>query len=259
MISKVLVIAGMHRSGTSLMAHYLSECGLFMGDKLLDVELNRSQVSYRGHHEDKEFLEFHKEVLKKKWISAFPTHSFRLPIRVGKQDREVALELVRSRAELPQWGWKDPRTTLFLEFWDEVIDNPRYLFLIRHPLSVVDSLLRRGNEKHINRHPINGLKTWRIYNQLVLDFWQKHQDSSIIYDIDELIHFPDQIRQVLIEKFGFELEKIPLDKVFSKSAFKTEHSAQVQDLKSRHSAEVAACMRLYQKLQTLASTNIAKV
>lgn len=256
MASKILIVTGMHRSGTSLMAHYLSECGLFMGDKLLDVSLNRSLTSYRGHHEDKDFLEFHKQVLRKKWINAFPTNGFRLPVQVGESDRRLALNLVESRTAIPQWGWKDPRTTLFLDFWNDVLENANYLFLLRNPLSVVDSLLRRGNEKHITRKPVNGLKVWRVYNQLILKFWTAHGDASVICNIDELICAPDNIRQQLEKKFGLELKEIALETVFSKQAFKTEYSDQIEQLKAQYPDEVSACMTLFQKLQAISKEQL---
>ena len=34
---------------------------------------------------------------------------------------ERARTLVSARASRPFWGWKDPRTCLFLEFWDRLL------------------------------------------------------------------------------------------------------------------------------------------
>jgi hypothetical protein len=252
MASKVLAIAGMHRSGTSLVAQYLGECGLHVGDNLTTSQLNQTRNFYGGHHEDQEFSNFHKGVLKKKFISDFPTWSLRIPVRVGKQDRELATALVQVRQTLPQWGWKDPRTTLFLDFWGEVIGDLQYLLLIRHPLAVVDSLLRRNHEKQISRNPINGLRVWSVYNQQVLRFYTNHPSVSIVYDIDELVHDPDRLRRMVVDKFGFDLNPIDFGKVFSQKAFRIETSEQVEQMKSKYPNEVSKALDLYQQLQSIA-------
>lgn len=252
MTSKVLAIAGMHRSGTSLIAQYLGECGLFIGDELTNSKLNQDRSFYGGHHEDKEFSDFHKLILKKRFLSDFPTHSFRLPVRVGGEGKKQAESLIKTRESLPQWGWKDPRTTLFLDFWNEVIPDLKCLFLVRHPLSVVDSLLRRGNEKHISDRPINGLRVWKVYNQQVLNFWQKHPENSIICDVDALVHDPDRLRQGLVEKFSFDLKTADFSSIFSEKAFRMQPSEQVEKMKTQHSKEVEKILLLHQQLQEIA-------
>lgn len=251
MAPKVLAIAGMHRSGTSLVAQYLGECGLHVGDNLTSSHFNQSRKFYGGHHEDQDFSNFHKSVLRKKLISDFPTRSFRIPVRVGKQDRDSATALVKSRYSLAQWSWKDPRTTLFLEFWDEVIENLSYLFLIRHPLAVVDSLLRRDHEKHISRNPINGLRVWSVYNQQILKFYTKHPKRSTVYDVDQLVHDPDSLRCILVDRFELTLDPIDFNGVFSEKGLRTETSEQVERMKVMHSREVYKALSLYQTLQSL--------
>ena len=55
----VLVIGGMHRSGTSLTASLLRGAGLFIGERLMGPYPGNE----RGHFEDLDFYEFHKRVL----------------------------------------------------------------------------------------------------------------------------------------------------------------------------------------------------
>ncbi len=56
---QTLIIAGMHRSGTSLITNWLSRCGLEIGERL--AEGNAGNVE--GHFEDVEFLKLHEEIL----------------------------------------------------------------------------------------------------------------------------------------------------------------------------------------------------
>ncbi len=254
MSSKVLIITGMHRSGTSLTSHYLSECGLHIGDNLINYDISNPLGDYKGHHEDKDFLDFHKQVLQNKGINTFPANEFRLPVRVGNRDRERALELLKSRAEISQWGWKDPRTTLFLNFWHEIIENARYLFLFRHPLAVVDSLLRRGQDSQISRKPIIALKAWQVYNQQILAFWEKHQDVSVVFEIDELIKAPEYFRFYLEKKIGLELKPIPFEKILLKKSLNSQYSDQVNFLAKQHSKTVFAAIKKYQELQNIAQS-----
>ncbi|PSB21081.1 hypothetical protein C7B76_05440 [filamentous cyanobacterium CCP2] len=255
MVSKVLMITGMHRSGTSLAAQYLGECGLHIGSDLTSSALNSSRNYYGGHHEDREFTNFHKRILKNKFIGDFPTRSFRIPVCVGKKDREVANRIVKSRAFFSQWGWKDPRSTLFLDFWGEMIEDLHYLLLVRHPLSVVDSLLRRDHEKHISRNAINGIRVWNVYNQQILRFCSHNANVCVVFDIDEIIHDPDRLRCKVIEKFGFELKSIDFSKVFSHKAFRSAPSEQVEQMKLDHANEVDAALKLYRQLQIISRSD----
>ncbi len=51
--SRPVVIAGMHRSGTSLVASYLSSLGIGLGDRLLSADANNRH----GYFEDADFRE----------------------------------------------------------------------------------------------------------------------------------------------------------------------------------------------------------
>lgn len=248
MSDQILIITGMHRSGTSLTAHYLSECGLHIGNNLINSDKSNPLSAYDGHHEDREFRNFQKNILDKKRIYSFPTNDFRIPVQVGRDDREIALKLIKSRENISQWAWKDPRTSLFLDFWFDTIKNTKYLFLLRNPLAVVDSLIRRGTDQKILHKPIIGLRAWKVYNRQILKFWNKHQDISLICEIDELIRAPDSISHYLTERFNFKLKNITFDHIFSKRAFHSKHSDLVEIIKNQYPKEVAKSMELYQEL-----------
>jgi hypothetical protein len=44
----------------------------------------------------------------------------------------------------PLWGWKDPRTSLTLPFWQEVVGPMRYVVCLRNPAAVAASLRSRN-------------------------------------------------------------------------------------------------------------------
>src|SRR5262249_24095134 len=55
-----------------------------------------------------------------------------------------ARQLVGTFSESPVWGWKEPRTTLFLPFWKSVIPGLRFVICVRSPLDVALSLQKRN-------------------------------------------------------------------------------------------------------------------
>ena len=54
-----IIVTGMHRSGTSMVAGILKLCGVYFGDNLLHPQ----QENPKGFFEDLEFLEINKEIL----------------------------------------------------------------------------------------------------------------------------------------------------------------------------------------------------
>jgi len=139
MNSHVLIIAGMHRSGTSFTADWLQTCGLNIGQRLL-----YGTPGEKAHYEDKDFVELHKAILAEHQVGHLLPHPVNLTVSAHFQDHAQALA-IEGRGH-PNWGWKDPRTTLFLPFWRSVLPSARYLMVFRRYDEVVDSLHRR-NEK----------------------------------------------------------------------------------------------------------------
>lgn len=135
--SKVLIIAGMHRSGTSLTANWLAHCGLHVGDELLKRETDNPT----GHYEDLSFLHLHVDILRANGTDFLVADDRRLDVSPDQQARARAL--VESRADHSQWGWKDPRTALFLDLWRGLVPQAKVLVVYRHYAHVADSLLRR--------------------------------------------------------------------------------------------------------------------
>lgn len=243
----------MHRSGTSLLSQYLSQCGLHIGKELINFDTISSQSAYNGHHEDRDFLEFHREIMARVRIYGFPTNQLQLLLfKINSSDRQKAIKLIKSRENLAQWGWKDPRTTLFLDFWHDLIVAPKYLFVYREPLLVVDSLLRRGTDKHILKKPIIALRSWKVYNRQLIKFWNKHQDVCVLYNIADLATNHHSLIDHLNSKLGTHLQQADLSKIYRQDALKQERSKACETIKLKYPKEVAESMEIYRELEDLA-------
>lgn len=174
----VIIITGMHRSGTSLVSNVFQRAGVHIGENLIGPDLGNEQ----GHFEDVEFFHFHDKVLKRLGQTLFVKRLASLDF-ITPAETKLALTLIGRRRDRPIWGWKDPRTALFLPFWHSLLPQARYVFVYRHPLEVSLSLLRRGTEREVLASPLIGLHAWQTYNQSILDFYQQHHEICLLGNI----------------------------------------------------------------------------
>ena len=120
MIQSPLIITGMHRSGTSLISSYLQLCGLTIGEKFREPNYDNE----KGFFEDLDFVEFHKKILIKNKKSMFNAKR----INIDAEDEKNAREILKNKDSNIVWGWKDPRTVLFLDFWGKNLVNSTELY-----------------------------------------------------------------------------------------------------------------------------------
>lgn len=179
-----LVIGGMHRSGTSFTASVFAGAGLDLGPDLLGA----TDGNARGHYEDTGFLDFHIRALVAQGYGreGYVTQ----PCDVPPLLEPVARGLVAERAAGGRpWGWKEPRTTLFLDFWQRIAPDARHVFVFRPPWEVVDSIFRRGDTPFLE-NPSHALDVWVHYNRLIVDFVRRHPDRCLVFDIGQVIADP---------------------------------------------------------------------
>ena len=233
----VLVVAGMHRSGTSLISQWLDVCGLHLGERLLGAATGNK----RGHFEDLDFLELHERIFKRCGMP--PTGFERLEdLNVHPAEIEAMKKLGEKKSQShSQWAWKEPRTCLFLKYYKEVFPEAKYLIVYRSPESVVDSLIRRYyktqekkimEEKNIwkrwrKRSRLKSkkskkinifLKSWIEYNKQIIELVQSlPKNRYVIYNIDGFNG--DEVFQQLTN-WGFELNEVPFASCFDQSMMK---------------------------------------
>ena len=136
---KVVILTGMHRSGTSLAAQWMHRCGLHLGEELLGAHIGNND----GHFEDMDFLRLHEKILDE--LKLPTTGLIATPLPPLKQEQQQALgELIRQKMTVKaSWGWKEPRTCLFLPYYQKILPSAFYLILIRDYEMVVSSLILR--------------------------------------------------------------------------------------------------------------------
>lgn len=212
-MNKCLMIIGMHRSGTSLVSSVLQKAGLFIGDDLLGPK----EDNPKGFYENSDFFNFHLSAL---YFLSLNMGGWSLQAVDNLNDEldQEAHEIVKKNSR-KQWGWKDPRTTLFLRYWEKIIPEAKYLFIYRNPWDVADSLFRRGTDEVINENPVFALKSWDFYNREIIEMYKKHKEDSLLIHIDDIIKDIPSFIQRINQELGFTLNPQNAGEVFDESMF----------------------------------------
>ncbi len=197
--SSILIIAGMHRSGTSLTDSLLQSAGLHIGRKLLD----QSHGASERHFENLDFFEFHKAVLRSQGVNE-DGWTLQETIEVDDRFVEQAQELVAKNAVSSVWGWKEPRTTLFLEFWANLLPQAKFLLLYRFPWEVVDSLYRRG-DAIFKSQPDLAVKMWLHYNRKILNLYNHFSEHCFLVNLHVVVNHLDTVISAMNQKFQLNL------------------------------------------------------
>ncbi len=171
----MIIVVGMHRSGTSTVAGLLHQGGVCMGEDraLLPAP---SDENPHGFFENHRFRLLNDRIAErrgyriKSWQPQIP------PCRPRLLTRRRMRRLLREYQDrYPFWGFKDPRTCLTLGAWLEEIqrvagpDAARVVFCARSPGAVAHSLARRDG-----LDVPTALRLWTLYNEralAALDAW----------------------------------------------------------------------------------------
>lgn len=220
----------MHRSGTSLVTQWLQKCGLHVGDELLGADTGNEN----GHFEDLDFLNSHKALLKGRKLSdnGFTSDPFK-PLSCEEKDK--LRDIISYKNDYhTQWGWKDPRTCLFLDTYHELLPDACYFVVLRDYESVISSLIyriykqkeakyagKKGLSAFIWRHFTRDTKMENLrkkYSQRFLKIWV-HYNKCILQHLKAL---PPRQYLVADYKLVVEQEKWVFDQIVNRLGFRLQ-------------------------------------
>ena len=147
---KPVIILGMHRSGTSMIARLLKQMGLFIGDDLFD----------ETHSESRYFLRVNDELLKRvhaTWdnpknfdyflenenIVAMSTSRVKYDLGTSQMKGFLGSHTSLQSINTP-WGWKDPRTMITAPIWLNIFPKAKIVYILRNGIDVANSLQKRA-------------------------------------------------------------------------------------------------------------------
>ncbi len=168
----LVVILGMHRSGTSYVAQLLHAAGYNLGDDVLN---HGESDNLAGHWESQTAIAINDQILDcsgGSWCEP-PTKLVSNEATWECIDRFVDW---MSRRRLS--AFKDPRTTITFPVWRHRLRHYQLIACLRHPMAVARSLqVRQG------WHLARGLALWVDYNRRLLDCLQQ-EPSALLFDFD---------------------------------------------------------------------------
>ena len=168
---KTLIILGMHRSITSLVAKGLADNKVYVGDTLMPPNGGNPN----GYWEDVDFVKMNNRLLElaggswrnppseEKILSLRKEYGSEIKNLIRRKENRVREIFFRENERI--WGWKDPRTTLTIKLYLPYLTNPHFILCVRNPLDVARSLNKT------EKVPIpEGVNLWREYNRRMINF-----------------------------------------------------------------------------------------
>jgi len=187
--NRLIVVLGMHRSGTSAVTRGLQVLRVSLGDRMMPpAEGNNA----KGFWEDIDLNALNIQMLaavRSDWSYLTPIETKDVETLRNAGYFLRAVELLRQKVGgVAVFGFKDPRVAKLLPFWKEVFVHCQfdvsYVLTVRHPLSVTRSLIKR-----------DGLPAEKCY-LLWLEYVLKSLADSagcqrVLVDYDLLMKSPD--------------------------------------------------------------------
>ena len=108
-----------------------------------------------------------------------------LPPKANEDFLTARLDPLRLKARLliekfdsaSVWGWKDPRNSLTLPFWRQVLPRLKTIVVVRNPLEVAHSMKERNGTSYSF-----GLRLWEIYNRRAIEETNGKERLIALYD-----------------------------------------------------------------------------
>ena len=145
---RLIIVLGMHRSGTSALTRGVKALGVHLGDRLMPAIEGDNE---KGFWEDLDVNRFNIELMRhlgQEWHALQPINASEFQREDLVSFRLRAIELVRKKiGGALVFGIKDPRIARLLPFWKRVFEHlgadVAYVIALRHPMSVARSLQKR--------------------------------------------------------------------------------------------------------------------
>jgi hypothetical protein len=188
MSTRPLIIIGMHRSGTSILARQIEALGVLMGKR---KEINHEATFFRGidtwllhqcgaawdNPQAIRYLLEHKEARARvrEYIRDYLLGSPRVISYLGWRGYlryESPFQL-----DMP-WGWKSPMTTFTLPIWLDLFPDAKIIHIRRHGVDVANSLRQRGRQLAMPLVPARRLRRW-YYQLPILHALRPKQEEFI--------------------------------------------------------------------------------
>jgi glycosyltransferase involved in cell wall biosynthesis len=207
---RLVVVLGMHRSGTSAIARGLQVMGVDLGNSLVPPIKG---VNDKGFWEDADINELDVEMLfflKNDWHYLTPIQPSDIDTLERNGFLQRGVKMVQEKtAGIEIFGIKDPRIAKLLPFWKKVFEQSHlkasYALSLRHPLSVCQSLMKRDG--------FDFEKSYLLWMEHVISSLVHTEDEHcVVVDFDRLMQSPDEELLRVAEAFNLTLDSSELER-----------------------------------------------
>lgn len=232
-MSDQLIVAGFHRSGTSLVCQLLHRAGLFLGYEMMGAAFSNPH----GHFEDIEIYNLHEQILADNGHTWMVSEPF-VPIITESHWRKMEQIIQRRDAEHSLWGFKDPRVCLFMMIWKHLLPKAKVLLIYRHYSDTTYSLGRRQSTELFSNptgptrmyrrfweEPDLALRMWLTHNEALLTFARTYPEDTLAVSLDTVRNgFP--VITVVNQRWGLGLNEVPTSEVFDPTVIESRPGRQ---------------------------------
>jgi hypothetical protein len=248
---RLVVVLGMHRSGTSAMSGSLRALGVEMGDSLLAP----NDYNPRGYWEDLNLYDLNEQLLaalSHRWDTVAPITAEDLARPEVLSLKRRAVEMLAAKLERAEcFGLKDPRLCRLLGFWQPVFDElqvgVRYVITTRNPVNVAESIRARDGFE-----PLKSYLLW--LGHVVPAVRQTRSQRRVFVSYDQLVDEPGGVLRRVAEALGLDLRESALNEVATE--FLTDglrHQTQGPEALAVETLVPALCAAAYERLCAYAS------
>jgi hypothetical protein len=173
----VIVVLGMHKSGTTLVAETLHRSGIPM----------IGSEAAGGYDDGNKMERDETRFLNNTLLEGHGVESLRLrtkfaPSAVLPEHISEARRIVAKMGDA-RWGFKDPRTLITFDFWGKVLPDPVLVGVYRNPIEVFGHYMSRAGRLWISRDPAylpSVLRAWCVYNSRLLEIKRAYPGMFLI-------------------------------------------------------------------------------
>lgn len=124
----------------------------------------------------------------------------------GKAWQITAADIVVQNAEQGVWGWGDPDTIHFLDFWRDFDASCRFLLLYGSPAQSLSQVLQSGED--LPEDMAQEFEAWLHYHEALLKFYNSNPKKCLLVHVSQLGDTARDLTQHLAGKFNVELRQL---------------------------------------------------
>ncbi len=194
-VEKTVVVLGMHRSGTSLVAGILEKLGVNMGKRQVGVHWSNPL----GHYENIDFVKMDDKILEKAGGTWDNPPEISDILRLTSDEKLMSeIEKVVRINEDTVWGWKVPTTSLTIELYLPFLTDPHFVVCYRDPEAIARSLKKRDD---MDRE--KALQLTDHYIKSIKEFFRRHPELKYIeIHYEDVVKNPEEAIRGLIDFLG---------------------------------------------------------